>query len=166
MICTGLILCWRHMHNPFDNPLWSPCDPLDNPPLPGRSLPCSWIPLTYLESLLCVWCDSRPLWSRLLVYWPPPLPLLFPFSFLLPNGSPNSLKCPSTPTSWHRLHIVLYNKYFLQDSVYLLNTVFACTENIILKASMILDKVPVSKALSTLFESKYLKDMSNVFFHF
>jgi hypothetical protein len=64
------------------------CNPLYNPPLPGKSLPCSWTPLTYLESLLCVWCDSRPLWSQVacvLTFPPPFLPIPFSLSPTVPH---------------------------------------------------------------------------------
>jgi hypothetical protein len=71
---------------PFDNPLTIP---LDNPPLLEESLPCPRVSLTYLESLLCVWYNSRPLWSQVASILTSPFPphSLFP----LPNGSPLQL---------------------------------------------------------------------------
>jgi hypothetical protein len=91
-------------HNPLDNPLGSP---LGNPLLPGKSLPCSWTPITYLESLLCMWCDSRPLWSQVAcVLTSPPFPS--PSSFATPQWFPISNMCPPTMTLRHRLHIVRY----------------------------------------------------------
>jgi hypothetical protein len=48
-------------HNPLDNPSMIP---LDDSPSAQRIPPCSRVPLTYLESLLCVWCDPCPLWSQ------------------------------------------------------------------------------------------------------
>jgi hypothetical protein len=64
---------------------------------------------TYLESLLCVWCDSRPLWSQVACVLTFPLPLPFPSSFPAPQRFPNSNMCPPTTTLRHRLHIVRYN---------------------------------------------------------
>ncbi len=83
--------------------------PLVNPLCLEKSLPYSWSPLTYLESLLCVWCDSCPPWSQVacVLTFPPfflPIPL-FPF----PNGSPVLNTCPPTATSQRRLHIVRYS---------------------------------------------------------
>jgi hypothetical protein len=60
--------------------------PLDDPPLPGKSLPCSRIPLTYLESLLCMWCDSHPLRSQVAYILTSPSP--FPSSFPAPQWFP------------------------------------------------------------------------------
>ncbi len=104
-IYTGLTLYESTWHNPLDDPLMNP---LDNSPYAWRTLPCSRIPLTYLESLLCVWCDPCPLWSQV-VNWPPPLPFPSPFSFLAPLRFPIPIVCPCTTTSWPQLHIVWYN---------------------------------------------------------
>jgi hypothetical protein len=97
-------------HNSLDIPLGCP---LDNPPLPRKSLPCSWSPFTYLESLLCVWCDSCPLWSQVAcVLTSPPLPS--PSSFPAPQWFPISNMCPPTTTLLHRLHIVRYNNFLFE----------------------------------------------------
>ncbi len=74
-------------HNPLDNPL---INPLDNSPLHGKTLPCSRVPLTYLESLLCVWCDTCPLWSQVACKLTSPLLFPSPFPFPAPNGSPSN----------------------------------------------------------------------------
>ncbi len=84
--------------------------PLVIPPLPEKSLPCSCIPFTYLESLLCVWCDSGPLWSQVACVLTSPLPLPSPFSFPAPQRFPISTMCPPTTTLRHRLHIVRYKR--------------------------------------------------------
>ncbi len=92
---------------PYIKGTWQ--NPLGNSPLPGKSLPCSWSPLTYLESLLCVWCDSRPPWSQVAcVLTSPPFSSPSPFPF--PQRFPVSNTCPSTTTSQNRLHIVRYTR--------------------------------------------------------
>ncbi len=65
MICTGLTLYWSTWHNPLDILLTIP---LDNPPLPGRSLLLTWNPSFV--------CGATPVHSgpRLLVNWPSPSP--------------------------------------------------------------------------------------------
>jgi hypothetical protein len=64
------------------NPLTSH---LDNSPFAWRTLPCSQVPLTCMESLLCVWCDPCPLWSQVACkLTSSPSPLSLPN---LPSGS-------------------------------------------------------------------------------
>jgi hypothetical protein len=94
------------------NPLTSPLD--TSPwlfPLCLATLPCSQVPLTYLESLLCVWCDPRPLWSQVACKLTPP-PLSLPTPFSRPQRFPIPIMCPSTTASRHRLHIVRYTLYW------------------------------------------------------
>jgi hypothetical protein len=81
--------------------------PLTILPFAWRILPCSRVPLTYLESLLCVWCDPCPLWSQVACKVTSP-PLSLPIPFSRPQRFPISSMCPSTTTSQHRLHIVWY----------------------------------------------------------
>jgi hypothetical protein len=69
------------------------------------------------EPLLLTWnpsfaCGGIPVHSgpRLLVYWPPPVPLPSPSSFPAPQRFPISNMCPPTATLRHRLHIVRYTR--------------------------------------------------------
>ncbi len=89
-------------------PWWIPLIiPLDNSPFAWWTLPCSRVPLTYLESLLCVWCDPCPLWSQVACKLTSPSPFP-PIPFSRPQQFPIPVMCPSTMTSRHRLHIVRY----------------------------------------------------------
>ncbi len=76
--------------------------------------PCTWVPLTYLESLLFVWCDPRPPWSQVACKLTSPSPFHFP----APNGSPNSIVRPFKTTSRHRLHIVRNSKVPFGSATY------------------------------------------------
>jgi hypothetical protein len=102
------------------NPLVTP---LDNSPLmtPLDGSLCTRVPLTYLESLLSVWCDPHPPWSQVACKLTSPSPFPFP----TPNGSPNSIVRPSKTTSRHWLHLVRNMKdlqYLYWPSVYFNNT--------------------------------------------
>ncbi len=79
------------------NPLLTPFD----------NSPCTRVPLTYLESLLSVWCDPRPPWSQVAGKLTSPSPFPFP----APNGSPNSIVRPPKTTSRHQLHLVRKNTF-------------------------------------------------------
>jgi hypothetical protein len=68
-------------------PVNSPCHlPL---PTPLDNSLCNQVPLTYLESLLPVWCDPRPPWSQVACKLTSPSPFPFP----APNRSPNFQLC-------------------------------------------------------------------------
>ncbi len=60
-------------------------------PLLPETLPCSGVLLTYLESLLSVWCDPCPLWSQVACKLTSPLLFPSPFPFPAPNDSPFQL---------------------------------------------------------------------------
>jgi hypothetical protein len=91
------------------NPLMSP---LDNSPFAWRTLPCFQVPLTYLEFLLCVWCDPCPPWSQVACkLTSSPLPFPSPMSLPVPQWFPILIVCPSTMTSRHQHHIVRYINY-------------------------------------------------------
>ncbi len=75
--------------------------PLDNSP-------CTRVPLTYLESLLSVWCDPCPPWSQVACKLTSPSPFP-PHSLSRPRRFPNSTVRPSTTTSRHRLHLVWHS---------------------------------------------------------
>jgi hypothetical protein len=67
--------------------------------------PCTRDPLTYLESLLSMWCDPRPPWSQVACKLTSPSPFSPHSLFPPPNGFPNSIVRPSKTTSRHRLHL-------------------------------------------------------------
>jgi hypothetical protein len=69
---------------------------------PLANSPCTRVPLTYLESLLPVWCNPCPPWYQVACKLTSP-PIPSPFHFPAPNGSPNSIVRPSKTTSRHRL---------------------------------------------------------------
>ncbi len=83
------------------------CSPLITP---LDNSPCSRVPLTYLESLLSVWCDPCPPWSQVACKLTSPSPF-FPHSLFPPPTVPNPIMRPSTTTSRHRLHLVWHNPY-------------------------------------------------------
>jgi hypothetical protein len=88
-------------------------------PLALRTLPCSPVPLTYLESLLCMWCDPCPLWSQVACkLTSSPLPFPSPISLPVPQQFPIPIVCPSTTTSRHRLHVVRYSNVVVGGHIF------------------------------------------------
>jgi hypothetical protein len=81
----------------------------DSPPHPAcRTLPCTRVPLTDLESLLWVWCDPCPLWSQVACKLTPTPSSFPPHSHLPHRWFPNPIMCPPKTTSRPRLHTVGY----------------------------------------------------------
>ncbi len=84
---------WHYIGGTWHSPLGNP---LDNPPLPGKPIPCSWIPSTVLTWNPSFACGAIPVHSgpRLLVYWPLP-PFLPPRPFFLSPMVPHFKYVPS-----------------------------------------------------------------------
>ncbi len=87
---------------------------------PLNSSPCSWVPLTYLESLLSVWCDPCPPWSQVACKLTSPSPNP-PHSLFPPPTVPQSNYAPlyddiTTPTSFSPAQVLLMEKTVGQKS--------------------------------------------------
>jgi hypothetical protein len=163
-IYTGLTLHESTWHNPLDNPL---VNPLGNPPSAWITLPCSRVPLTYLESLLCVWCDPCPLWSQVACKLTSPPPGSLPMPISRPQWSPMSIVCPSTTTSQPRLHIVWYRTH-VHRVLYTQQTISHQCSSYSAPSDIIIFCLIVSHWFFTCFHhlfASFLKENSSEFFH-